>query len=119
MDGRGLLGLFRPTHDMTRPHCRADRAQADAKAEQLHVLYKPVVVRVVDPAINGKAAANKRHIRVEALHCLVQTVLVAVPNHVIRVAQLLLIGLQKLTNDGNYSRFDPHLAGGQGLEKLG
>ena len=52
-------------------------------------------------------------------NCLVQTILGAAPNHVIRAAQLLLIGLQKLTDDGNCSRLDPHPARGQGLEKKG
>ena len=78
--------MFRPTHDMVRPHFRVDRRQADAKTEQVHVVYKSVVVCVVDSAIHGKAAANTRHTRSEALHGFVRTVLCVVPYHDIQVA---------------------------------
>ena len=55
----------------------------------------------------------------EALHGFVQTVQGAVLDHDIRVAHLLMISLQKLTDDGNCRRLEPHAAGGQGLEKRG
>ena len=68
VDGSGLLGVHRPTRDMVHPHFKADRRQAHAKADQVHVVDKSVVVCVVDSAIHGKAAANTRHNRAEALH---------------------------------------------------
>ena len=119
MDGSGLPRMHRPTHDMVRPLFWADWGQADAKAEQMHVLYKYAVVCVVDSAMPGKAVAYARHIRVETLHGSVQAMLCAASYHGIYMAQLLPIGLQKLTDDGHCSRLDPHPSGGQGLEKLG
>ena len=100
MDGSGLPGVSRPTHDMVHPHFRADQRQAVAKAEQVHVVYKAVVVCVVDCATHGKATANTGHVQVEALHGFIQTVLGGAPYHDIRVAQLLLVNMQKLNDDG-------------------
>ena len=81
VDGSSLQGVFRATHDMVRPQFKADGRQANAKAEQVHVVYKSVVVCVVDSAIHGKTAANTMHIRVEALHGFAQAVLGAVHDH--------------------------------------
>ena len=119
VDGSGLPGMHRPTHDMVRPLFWADRGQADAKVEQMHVEYKSVVVCVVDSAMPGEAAAYARHIKVEVLHGFVEAMLCAVSHHDIGVAQLLLIGLQELADYGHHSRLDPHPSGGKGLEKLG
>ena len=55
----------------------------------------------------------------EALHGFVQAMLCAASHHDISLAQLLLIGLQELTDWCHYGRFDLHPPGGKGLEKLG
>ena len=67
----------------------------------------------------GQAATYARHIGMEALHGFVQAMLCAVSHHDISVLQLLLIGLQKLTDYCHYGRLDRHTPGGKGLEKLG
>ena len=55
----------------------------------------------------------------EALHGFVQTMWRVVSYHGVCMVQLVLISLQKLTDDGHCCRLDPHPSGGQGLKKLG
>ena len=98
---------------------RADRGKADAEVEQMHVEHEFVVICVVDPAMPGEAVAHARHVGVESLHGFVQAIMCAVSHHDISVAQLLLIGLQVLTDYCHCGRFDPRPPGGKGLEKLG
>ena len=85
----------------------------------MHIEHKSVMICVVHFAVPGEAATYARHIGVEALHGFVQAMLCAVSHHDIGMAQLLLIGLQELTDYGHYGRLDPHPPGGKGLEKLG
>ena len=55
----------------------------------------------------------------KAFHRLIQSVLSATTNHDIRVPQLFVIPLQKLTNHDHCRRVNPHPPKGQRLEKLG
>ena len=62
--------------------------------------------------MRGEATAYARHIRLKALHGLVQAMLCAVSHHPIGVAQLLPLGLQELTDYRHHSRLHPHPSGG-------
>ena len=104
---------------MVHPLFRADWGKVDVKAGQVHVEHEPVVVRVVCPSMSREATAYTGHAGVKALHGLVQTMLCVAPHHGVSVTQLLLVGLQKLTDHHHYRRFDSYPPGGKRLTKLG
>ena len=110
--------MHRTTRDMVCPLLRADRGQADAKVEKIHVEYKFVMVCVVYSAMPGEAAACAGHMTVKALHGFIKAMLCGASHHGIGVAQMLLVGLQQVTDYGHHSRLNPRPSGGQGLEKL-
>ena len=119
IDGNSLLGMHSPAHDVVRAPFRADWGKVDVTAEQVHVEHEPVVVHVVCPAMSREATAYTWHAGVKALHGLVQTMMCFAPHHGVSVTQLLLVGLQKLTDYHHYRRFDSYPPGGKRLEKLG
>ena len=98
MDGNSLPGTHSPTHDVVCPLFRVDWGKAYLKTEQVHVQHEPVVVGVARPAMSREATAHTRNTGVLALHGLVQTMLCVVPHHDVSLTQLLLVGLQKLTD---------------------
>ena len=85
----------------------------------MHVKHELVMLRAMCSAVPRETAAHTKHAGVETLHGLIQTVLGAMAHHDIGMSQLLMITLQKLTNNHHNSRLNAHPSGGNGLKELG
>ena len=89
------------------------------KAEEVHVKHEPVVISAMCSVVLRETAAYTGHVGVKMLHGFIQTVLGAAADHDIGMSQLLMITLQKLTNNYHNCRLNTHPPRGKGLKELG
>ena len=73
--------MYRSAHGATDPVFRGNRGRGNAKIENMHVKYQPVMIRAMRPVVASKAAMYTRHVGVEALHHFIQPVLSAPVDH--------------------------------------
>ena len=82
----------------------------------MHVKRQIVMVRAMCLGVPRETAAHTRHVGVETLHGLIQTMLGATAHHYIGMLQLLMVTLQALANNHHNRLLNTHPSGGKELK---